>query len=122
MTQDENAVSRQFGPMVPPQPATSPNISEDRIVARILAALGQSPQAAAPQSAAAAPLSPEDQRIVNALASVHPSGRDIVVISREVCPSLWFVQYSYTPAAGRRGDAVALVFDDGQVTHIFGGI
>lgn len=124
MTQDENA-SRQFGPMAPAQPAAaSPNISEDRIVARILAALGQAPQAAAaPQSAAAPPLTEEDQRLIAALAGVHPSGKQVSILFRdELVAKLFFVLYAFTPAAGTRQTACSLIYDDGQKVHVFGGV
>lgn len=125
MTQDENASNRQFGPMTPPQPAAaSPAISEDRIVARILAALGQNPQSAAGSQSAAAPppLTEEDQRLIAALAGVHASGKQVVILLRdELVARLFFVIYAYTPASGTRQTACALVYDDGQRSHVFGG-
>ena len=59
----------------------------------------------------------EDARLITALASVHPSGKD----ATKVGPHLYFVEYSYTPAGGAKQETIALVYDNGQKTHVFGG-
>lgn len=124
MTQDETvSQQRQFGPMPPVGPAAASNISEDRIVARILAALGgqvKDAEVALPQ---APTLSAEDERLVAALASVHPSGKQVGIIVRdELTARLFFVVYAYTPASSSsRVTACALVYDNGQRSHVFGG-
>ena len=120
----DNTMPRVSGPMTPQTPQTSQaNISEDRIVARILAALGQAPAAQVQQAPAAqVTLSPEDQRLVSALAAIHPSGRDVAVIVRdELCPKLFFVRYAYTPASGTRQEIKSLVYDNGEIAYVFGG-
>lgn len=120
----DNTMPRTFGPMTPQAPQTpQANISEDRIVARILAALqqGQAPQAT-PAVAAPVSLSPEDQRLVSALASVHPSGKNVIILSRDqLGTNLFFVEYAFTNASGARQNISALVYDNGEKTKVFGG-
>jgi hypothetical protein len=109
---DPAGPERAFGPM-------REAASEDRIIARILAALGQ-PQAA-PTAQPVASMSVEDQRLVAALSSVHPAGRDVIISFREELAShLFFVEYSYQAAAGSRVTVCSLVFDNGERTHVWG--
>lgn len=125
---------RAFGPIQTPKapqgsptptPVPASGLTEERIIALIRAAMqGQGGNSGAP-APAVSPIedqSPEDQRLITAAATIHPSGRDVRVTDRtEIANSLFFVKYSYTPATGTPQKAVALVFDDGENTHVFGG-
>lgn len=97
---------------------------EDRIVARLAEAFerGQPGQQVARVAPAFADRSEEDQRLVTALSGVHPSGRDVVIVFRDsVGTNLFFVEYSYAPATGASRAVFALVYDNGDRTHVFGG-
>jgi hypothetical protein len=121
--QGATAPNQYQGAAVPTSQPTTGNMQEDRLIARILAALGQPQQTAANTTGqSAVPLSPEDQRLVNALAGVHSSGRNVTVVSREgVGTNLFFIEYTYSPATGTTQTVQALVYDNGTKTHVFGG-
>ena len=117
---------RVYGPVAPTTPtATAPVVPpdttlEDRIVARLAAMLGQS----MPINVSPAPtdLPPEDQRLISALAGVHPAGRDVRILSRDqVATNLFFVEYTFAPATGTLTTVQSLVYDNGERTHVFGG-
>jgi len=127
--------SRAFGQMpATEKPAekhqtTASSDMEDRIVARLTEAFGrgqqqpgQPMQADAPPAPAFDSLSEEDQRLVTTLASVHPAGREVVISKREkIGTNLFFVQYTYAPSTGASRVVSALVYDDGEITQVFGG-
>jgi hypothetical protein len=116
------------GPSPAPMPTAAPAgammLTQAQLQQIIQAAMsGQAGAGAGTASSAPAePLSEEDQRFVNALAAVHPAGRDLAVTRREsIGTNFELIMYSYTPATGMRRDGAALVYDDGDMIHVFTG-
>jgi hypothetical protein len=123
--------SRVYGPIQQQGPqaqqSSDAGPQTNALVAQLLAALGVAQGATQAQGAAAAtqqptPTSPEDARLLTALAGIHVSGRDPAIIKRTtIGGGLYFVKYSFSPATGLPETAHALVYDDGASAHVFGG-
>lgn len=112
-----------FAKALAPQAAAPDQSLEDRIVARLLAAQGLAPGSDAGTAKEAAPVSKEDQRVLDVLARLFPTGRDAVVKQRySVGTNLSIVEVAYTPSTGTRRDTEALVYDDGKKIFVFGAV
>lgn len=121
MPDEQQAQSYRFGPMG--QPAQPGGLSDQelmRLAAMIAQISNQQPAPAVPGTAVES-LSEEDQRLVNALSGVHPNGRGARILYREeIANHLFFVEYSYVAAGASAVTVVqALVYDDGQRTHVW---
>jgi hypothetical protein len=106
-----------IGPKAPPAPLTDAE-KEDALVARILQAVQQAGGGSAPAPSLtqpAKPVSKEDQRVLDEMSRLFPTGRDTAVLSRvELGNNLFLAEITYTPHSGVRYSEKILLLDDGK--------